>query len=138
VLGDRSAEGRLLDVELITAPGRKSVQANAFRIAVIQGVPDAGLKSTWFDASRQGDTYVFSGRGFGHGVGMSQWGAHEMASRGHSYQEILSFYYDGARIRSVESGTFSLPAAPVAKSAPAEAELPKDENKEKTTRRIGW
>lgn len=138
VLGDRSAEGRLLDVELITASGRKSVQANAFRIAVIQGVSNAGLKSTWFDASRQGDTYVFSGRGFGHGVGMSQWGAHEMASRGHSYQEILSFYYDGARIRSVESGTFSLPAAPVATSAPAEADLPKDENEEKTTRRIGW
>lgn len=38
--------------------------------------------------------YIFWGRGWGHGVGMSQWGAYHMAQLGYSYQEILDFYYD--------------------------------------------
>lgn len=38
--------------------------------------------------------YVFAGSGWGHGVGMSQWGAYEMAKLGYTYDEILAFYYD--------------------------------------------
>lgn len=41
---------------------------------------------------------VFSGKGWGHGVGMSQWGAQQMAKEGKSYQDILSFYYAPAQI----------------------------------------
>ena len=37
--------------------------------------------------------FIFEGRGWGHGVGMSQWGAYHMAQIGYSYKEILSFYY---------------------------------------------
>ena len=37
--------------------------------------------------------FIFDGRGWGHGVGMSQWGAYNMAQSGYSYKEILSFYY---------------------------------------------
>ena len=43
------------------------------------------------------------GRGFGHGVGMSQWGALAMAQRGHSHAEILSHYYRGTRL-SLDGG----------------------------------
>jgi stage II sporulation protein D len=39
------------------------------------------------------------GRGFGHGVGMSQWGAYAMAQQGRSYQQILSHYYRGTELR---------------------------------------
>ena len=39
------------------------------------------------------------GRGFGHGVGMSQWGAQGMANRGQSYEQILHHYYRGAELR---------------------------------------
>lgn len=39
--------------------------------------------------------YVFSGRGYGHGVGLSQWGAYEMAVLGFRYDEILNYYYPG-------------------------------------------
>ncbi|HHY26489.1 MAG TPA: SpoIID/LytB domain-containing protein [Desulfitobacterium dehalogenans] len=39
------------------------------------------------------DVFVFNGRGWGHGVGMSQWGAYQMAQRGYTYGEILKFYY---------------------------------------------
>jgi len=41
---------------------------------------------------------VFNGRGWGHGVGMSQWGARAMAERGHTYREILEYYYSGAGV----------------------------------------
>ncbi|MEB3301567.1 MAG: SpoIID/LytB domain-containing protein, partial [Cyanobacteriota bacterium] len=40
------------------------------------------------------------GRGYGHGVGLSQWGAYALALRGKSYEEILRHYYRGAILRS--------------------------------------
>ena len=46
-----------------------------------------------------GDAIEFyDGKGFGHGVGMSQWGAEEKAQRGLRAEEILQFYYPGAVI----------------------------------------
>jgi len=45
-------------------------------------------------------TVVFPGHGWGHGVGMSQWGAYEMADQGKSYEDILTFYYTGVEISS--------------------------------------
>ena len=42
--------------------------------------------------------YVFTGRGYGHGIGMSQNGAMNRAEAGQSYKEILNFYYEGAKI----------------------------------------
>ena len=44
---------------------------------------------------------VFSGRGLGHGVGMSQWGAQGMAQQGHTYREILLHYYPGIELRQL-------------------------------------
>jgi len=42
--------------------------------------------------------FIFDGRGWGHGVGMSQWGAYHMSQSGYNYKEILSFYYNNALI----------------------------------------
>jgi stage II sporulation protein D len=50
-----------------------------------------------------GPSLLVIGRGFGHGVGMSQWGALAMAQRGHSHAEILSHYYRGTRL-SLDAG----------------------------------
>ena len=47
------------------------------------------------------ESYIVKGRGFGHGVGMSQWGAQMMAEQGKSYEEILQFYYPGTKIKNV-------------------------------------
>lgn len=44
------------------------------------------------------DGFLISGRGYGHGVGMSQYGALEMAKQGYNYEEIIKFYYTGADI----------------------------------------
>jgi stage II sporulation protein D len=46
---------------------------------------------------------VVNGRGFGHGVGMSQWGAYGLALRGEDYREILQHYYQGVQIRPYAS-----------------------------------
>lgn len=43
-------------------------------------------------------TYVLEGAGWGHGIGMSQWGAKAMADKGFSYDEILDFYYNGTTL----------------------------------------
>lgn len=43
-------------------------------------------------------SYTFSGSGWGHSVGMSQWGAYAMAKQGFSYEEILKFYYTGIEL----------------------------------------
>lgn len=57
-----------------------------------------GLRSTDFDVNKNGEGFVFITRGYGHGVGMSQYGANMMAKEGYSYDEILSYYYKGTKL----------------------------------------
>jgi stage II sporulation protein D len=56
------------------------------------------LRSTFFDLTLEGNEYVFFGRGNGHGVGMSQEGAMEMARQGFKFDEILYFYFSKIRL----------------------------------------
>lgn len=51
------------------------------------------LKSTWFDCRLEGDQVVLNGRGFGHGVGLCQEGAMNMAKKGYKFKQILQFYF---------------------------------------------
>jgi stage II sporulation protein D len=61
--------------------------------------PGGLLKSNWFGFKARGDTLVIEGRGFGHGVGMCQWGCLEMARTGKNYRQILQLYYPGTIIK---------------------------------------
>ena len=56
------------------------------------------LRSTDFDLAYAGARFVFTVRGYGHGVGMSQYGANVMARQGAGYDEILSHYYPGTEL----------------------------------------
>ena len=47
-------------------------------------------------ASASGTVFTFTGTGWGHNVGMSQYGAYAMAELGYTYDQILQFYYTGA------------------------------------------
>lgn len=58
-----------------------------------------GLRSADFDISVDGNNINITTRGFGHGVGMSQYGANGMANAGYNYQGILSHYYPGTTIK---------------------------------------
>ena len=55
------------------------------------------IPSRWLSASSEADAVVLTGRGWGHGAGMVQWGAYGKAMRGFSASEILAFYYGGLR-----------------------------------------
>jgi stage II sporulation protein D len=56
------------------------------------------LRSTFFSFTEQGSHIIFSGRGYGHGVGLCQEGAMRMAEKGYPRDAILRFYYQGVRI----------------------------------------
>ena len=45
------------------------------------------------------EKYAIDGGGYGHGVGMSQWGARGMAENGFGYEEILKHYFTGLELR---------------------------------------
>ena len=57
-----------------------------------------GLRSTAFTVEAAGDAVTFRVTGYGHGVGMSQYGANELAKEGKTWQEILQWYYTGVTI----------------------------------------
>jgi stage II sporulation protein D len=57
------------------------------------------IPSRWMTASSSGGAAVVTGRGWGHGVGMVQWGAYGKALRGWSAPRILAYYYGGLRPR---------------------------------------
>ncbi|MEO8551725.1 MAG: SpoIID/LytB domain-containing protein [Kofleriaceae bacterium] len=60
-----------------------------------------GLKSTLFEVTRDGNTFVFRGAGFGHGVGMCQLGAIGMAEAGKPHAQILGHYYRGTHLHKL-------------------------------------
>jgi len=62
-----------------------------------------GLRSAYFSLSAAGDSIVFSGRGYGHGVGLCQDGAKHMAEKKMSYNRIIGFYYPGTIITDVKN-----------------------------------
>ena len=87
----RSAGGRVLEVRL----GGATVTGRAFRAAL-------DLPSAAFTISFTKDTVRIDTRGYGHGVGMSQYGANAMAREGASYQEILLHYYTGITLGTLD------------------------------------
>jgi stage II sporulation protein D len=83
---------------------RYRLPAESFRVAcnfTAEGLPDRGprLKSAFFEVVRRGEQIEFSdAHGFGHGVGLCQFGAQAMAEHGHDVMAILETYYPGALV----------------------------------------
>ncbi|KAB3526669.1 stage II sporulation protein D [Alkaliphilus serpentinus] len=61
------------------------------------------LRSADFTVNVSGNTVIFHTKGYGHGVGMSQWGANGMAEEGYTYEEILTHYYQGVMLSQLKS-----------------------------------
>ncbi len=100
----RSESGRAQRLKLSGGAGRNApLSASTFRFAVDRELGWNKIRSDLYDVRNAGEQIVFSGRGSGHGVGMCQAGAEEMARQGKSYREILSFYYPGTQLGT--SGT---------------------------------
>lgn len=60
-----------------------------------------GLRSTDFELNIQDDGIIFKTKGYGHGVGMSQYGANGMANAGFNYEQILKHYYKGVKLTKI-------------------------------------
>jgi stage II sporulation protein D len=83
---------------------RKVYFADSIPLTVIR--QDLGLKSTWFSiVDQQGGYLIFKGKGYGHGVGLSQQGAIRMAQLGYSYMDIIKFYYKDVNVVDYEDMT---------------------------------
>ncbi|MBS1983180.1 MAG: SpoIID/LytB domain-containing protein [Bdellovibrionales bacterium] len=91
----KSPSGRAETIAVRTDADVYELSGNAFRIAL----DPEKIRSTLFtDVVRQGHSYTFRGRGWGHGVGMCQWGAKGQAEAGRDYREILDFYYPNTKL----------------------------------------
>jgi stage II sporulation protein D len=84
--------------------GATRIPAEEFRLAVGRALGWNRIRSNWFEVASQGDGFLFHGRGSGHGVGLCQTGAAEMAREGHSYREILAQYFPGATVAEETTG----------------------------------
>jgi stage II sporulation protein D len=80
---------------LIQSDRSLRVPAQRFRWVVNRSMGSEVLPSTAFAISRGRQGYVIAGRGWGHGVGLCQWGAIQMAREGRGYRQILQHYYPG-------------------------------------------
>lgn len=96
-LGQRTRSGRIREVTVVSDSGPQKIAANNFRLAI----GGSRLKSTCFEAVLNETGILFQGSGYGHGVGMSQWGARQMALQGHDYTSILNQYYSGTQVASL-------------------------------------
>ena len=95
--GEKSESGRSVTLFV----NGKPVSAPAFRIQI--GADK--LKSTLItDVSVKDGTVTFAGKGYGHGVGMSQWGAYQMAQEGKSAMDIIAHYFDGVDVVPMWAG----------------------------------
>lgn len=88
---ERSEGGRITEIKV----GNKILSGTDVRTAL-------GLNSSNFNYKIIGKTIVFTTIGYGHGIGLSQYGADGMAKNGSDYKEILRHYYQGVEIISIE------------------------------------
>ena len=85
-------DGRVTQVTIVRAAGGSRVMAGTIFRSKLR------LRSTRFSVTADGADFVFEGRGWGHGVGMCQWGSREMARNGKTAAEIFDRYYPGAKV----------------------------------------
>ncbi len=92
---DISPSGRVTKIKIFHGGKESVLTGNDFRLKT----DPTQVKSTLFTMTNEGDEIHFKGKGSGHGVGMSQWGAYIMAREGFSYGDILKHYYYGVELR---------------------------------------
>ena len=94
-IADRNVSGRITALEIISTRGGLRVDANRFRLAVGPNI----IRSTNFTVQIKNRQAYFDGQGWGHGVGMCQWGAFFMARKGFNAGQILGYYYPESQLK---------------------------------------
>jgi SpoIID/LytB domain protein len=100
---ERSPSGRILTMAIQTDKGMLELYKNEIRSCF--SVPRSTLFyiEPMYDQNKQLTGYSFVGGGFGHGVGLSQFGSYNLANIGWSPQQILAFYYPGTTLQPLNN-----------------------------------
>lgn len=101
----RAASGRVLKLAFHspTKPPQP-ISASSLHFAIGRTFGWNRVRSDLYQLELAGGSIIFNGRGAGHGVGLCQAGAEEMAREGKSYRQILDFYYPGTRLGVTAQG----------------------------------
>jgi stage II sporulation protein D len=101
----RGASGRALRLAF-RGPGQQAqmISASSLRFAIGRSFGWNRMRSNLYEVETNDNSVVFNGRGAGHGVGLCQAGAEEMAREGKRYAEILQFYYPGTKLGATAQG----------------------------------
>lgn len=91
---ERSESNRIKSLKIYGSSGSITIKGKDFRVLLGENC----IKSTNFFISRQNNNFIFTGYGWGHGVGLSQEGAKGMAENGWDYKKILKYFYSGVEI----------------------------------------
>ncbi|MGK7941133.1 MAG: SpoIID/LytB domain-containing protein [Crocosphaera sp.] len=86
--------GRIITLKVVGSRGSRNITDDQLRKAL-------KLKSTLFTVSKHKGMFTIEGRGYGHGIGLSQWGSHYLAQKGIPYHQILSHYYKNAQLTTL-------------------------------------
>ncbi len=92
-------DNRVSNIKIEHANGIIRMTGNDFRMMF----EAKKIKSLYFEAKQTRNGLILNGHGWGHGVGMCQWGAKEMAEQGKNFYDILRFYYRGISVVSINT-----------------------------------
>ena len=81
-------------VEVVGTNGKKTIRGDEFRRSI-------KLPSSKFNLVIEDSQIKFAGRGYGHGLGLSQWGSKALAENGFTYNQILTHYYPGTKLVNI-------------------------------------
>ncbi|GBF39940.1 SpoIID/LytB domain-containing protein [Leptospira johnsonii] len=100
-LEPKYSESRITSLEYKDYSGKKNIQASEFLSKIGKILGWNKTKSNDFKIETSARGFYLKGKGFGHGIGLCQYGAREMAFRGAKSEEILHFYFPGAELRQI-------------------------------------
>jgi stage II sporulation protein D len=95
---NKDASGRIKDLKIVSDKADITIPVKDFRNIIGPNV----IKSANFSVSLVNGDAVFEGSGWGHGVGLCQWGAYFMAKQGYSYEQILKHYFPGSELSVIK------------------------------------
>lgn len=104
VVVQKTDSNRAKTLELAGPNRQVAMSATSFRFAVGRNLGWNTLRSDRYEVENRDDRICFRGAGQGHGAGLCQNGADEMGLEGHTYREILAFYYPGAAVARTGAG----------------------------------
>ena len=91
----RGASGRIDSLRIVGTEGTKIIGKE---LNIRYALSRKCLYSSWFEVAHSDGQWTLTGHGWGHGAGLCQIGAAQMAAEGHTYEEILHFYYPGTQM----------------------------------------